>query len=36
MKVEGGPDGLGARLPFRWPREETGKIPVFSIAVGSG
>lgn len=25
--------GQGARLPFRWPREEIGKIPVFTTSV---
>ena len=33
---EDGPDGWGARLPFRWPQGETGKIPAFSISVLSG
>jgi hypothetical protein len=26
---------VGARLPLRWPQEETGKIPVFTIPATS-
>lgn len=25
------PGGIGTRLPFRWPAEETGKILLFAI-----
>jgi hypothetical protein len=30
------PDGLSARLPFRWPQQETRKIAGFAIPVASG
>jgi hypothetical protein len=30
------PDGLDARLPFRWPQEETGKSPAFIIPIVPG
>lgn len=29
-------DGLGARLPVRWPQAETGKTPAFTIPAVSG
>ena len=31
-----GPDRWDARLPFRWPQRETGKISAFIIPVTSG
>jgi hypothetical protein len=30
------PDGLDARLPFRWPQDETEKSPAFIISIVSG
>jgi len=35
-EAERASDKWGARLPFRWPRGETGKILVFTIPVASG
>lgn len=31
-----GPDGTGARLPFRWPEGETEKILLFTAAIKPG
>jgi hypothetical protein len=33
---EAEPDGWDARLPVRWPQDETGKIPAFIISIMSG